>query len=318
MTKILVVEDEILIARDLQSSMQNMGYEVPEIAIAGEEALKKVAQIEPDLVLMDIHLKGDMDGIDAAAQIRARFSCPLIYLTAYADEPTLQRAKLTEPYGYLIKPFQERELKTTIEIALYKHDMEQKLQTAHSLLLQAHDRVERQVKELQGRDRLVRFQMSGPTLSEALEEILRVVQQVFEVGKAIVYQPAPSGNLEIAAAAGLSGPNVIVSGDQLGDKDLSDDGTDALATEVFRNSEPQIHVSAFAAAAPILYRDQALGVILVRDWGAAQPMDEEALQALCHLGEQSALLWRMARATEDLELGRIEVADLLELEAEED
>ena len=313
MTKILVVEDEVLIARDLQSSLGKLGYEVPEIAISGEEALQKAAEIQPDLVLMDIHLKGDMDGVDAAAHIQNRSQTPLIYLTAYADEPTLQRAKLTQPYGYLLKPFQERELKTTIEIALYKHQMEQQLQ-------QAHERVERHVKELEGRDRLVRFQMSCPALNEALEEILRVVGEVFAVDKVVIYQPDSSGDqLEVVAAIGISGPGSIVAGDQLTHQKIWPvDDTEALVAQVFRQPEAQLSVTADEAAAPIVYRDQTLGVILLPDLGAEHLIDDEALRAFYHLGEQSALLWRMARATEDLDHGRIEVEDLLELEVEED
>ena len=97
------------------------------IALSGEEALQKVEETGPDLVLMDIMLHGALDGVEAAAVIQARFDIPVIYLTACADEDTLQRAKTTVPYGYIVKPFQERELQITIEMALYKHKMERKL-----------------------------------------------------------------------------------------------------------------------------------------------------------------------------------------------
>jgi len=125
--QILVVEDEGIVAEDIQSMLEGMGYAVPAIAISGEEAVQKTAENQPDLVLMDIMLKGDIDGIEAAEQIRSHSHIPLIYLTAYGDGDTLQRAKITEPYGYILKPFQERELHTVIEIALYKHEMEKKL-----------------------------------------------------------------------------------------------------------------------------------------------------------------------------------------------
>lgn len=125
--KILVVEDEKIVAMDLKNWLKNLGYAVSAVVISGEEAIKKAAKTHPDLVLMDIKLRGDIDGIEAAEQIRAHFDIPVVYLTAYADYSTLQRAKITEPYGYILKPFEDRELHTIIEIALYKHKMERKL-----------------------------------------------------------------------------------------------------------------------------------------------------------------------------------------------
>jgi len=125
--QILVVEDEAIVAEAIQKKLQKLGYTVPSTASSGEEAIKIVEKINPDLVLMDIVLQGDMDGIEAAEQIRTRFNIPVVYLTAYSDEKTLLRAKITEPFGYIIKPFKERELQVAIEMALYKHEMERKL-----------------------------------------------------------------------------------------------------------------------------------------------------------------------------------------------
>jgi PAS domain S-box-containing protein len=125
--RILVVEDEIIIAEDIQRKLKKMGYVVPEIASSGEEAIKKIKENIPDLILMDIVIHGNMDGIETAGRIHSIFDIPVVYLTAYADEKTLERAKITEPFGYLIKPYKERELHVTIEIALYKHEMEKKL-----------------------------------------------------------------------------------------------------------------------------------------------------------------------------------------------
>ena len=124
-TKILVVEDERIVAKDLQRRLQRLGYTVCAIASSGQEAIEQVAQTTPHIVLMDIILQGPMDGVEAAEHIRARFNIPIIYLTAHADANTLQRAKATEPFGYLLKPFEAKALQTTIEMALYKHQMEQ-------------------------------------------------------------------------------------------------------------------------------------------------------------------------------------------------
>lgn len=132
--RILVVEDDHIVALEIQDGLQSLGYTVVGQTSTGEDAIEKTAEMQPDLVLMDIGLKGAMDGVEAAAEIGARFDVPVVYLTAYADEETLQRAKITEPYGYIIKPFRHRELHTAIDIALYKHKMERKLKESEQWL----------------------------------------------------------------------------------------------------------------------------------------------------------------------------------------
>ena len=110
--QILVVEDENIVAKDIEHRLKALGYHVPALASSGEEALKRAQETSPDLVLMDIRLKGTMDGVETAEELRRRFNIPVAYLTAYADANTLQRAKVTEPFGYILKPFEERELYT--------------------------------------------------------------------------------------------------------------------------------------------------------------------------------------------------------------
>ena len=125
--RIMVVEDEGIIAEDIQESLLEMGYNVTSVISSGEEALQRVEQERPDLVLMDVVLQGDMDGIEAARRIRSRMNVPIIYLTAYTDAKMLERAKATEPFAYMIKPFRERELHTNIEMALFKHELDRRL-----------------------------------------------------------------------------------------------------------------------------------------------------------------------------------------------
>src|SRR4249920_1075920 len=125
--RILVVEDQRLIAADIENTLKKLGYVVVGNVSTGEDAIGKSDQLRPELVLMDVHLRGEMDGIRAAEIIRDRFNVPVVYLTAYADEETILRAKKTTPFGYLVKPFNERELRATIEIALYMHQMERTL-----------------------------------------------------------------------------------------------------------------------------------------------------------------------------------------------
>ena len=117
----MIVEDEWTVAEDIKISLQNLGYTISSVTSSGKEAIQKAEEDRPDLVLMDIVLQGEMDGIEAANQIRSRFNIPIVYLTAYADDKVLERAKITEPSGYIVKPFINEDLKIAIEIALYKH-----------------------------------------------------------------------------------------------------------------------------------------------------------------------------------------------------
>jgi PAS domain S-box-containing protein len=121
--KILVVEDERIVAEDIKTKLEHVGYAVAGIASSGEGSIKKSEKYRPDLVLMDIVLEGKMDGIEAAAQILSRFNIPVVYLTAYSDERTLKKAKVTEPFGFIIKPFEAQDLFTAIEMALYRHQL---------------------------------------------------------------------------------------------------------------------------------------------------------------------------------------------------
>jgi two-component system, response regulator PdtaR len=122
---IFIVEDELIVADDLKLTLQNLGYTVTGMTQTGEIAIEQVPGYKPDLVLMDIQLGGSLDGIETADWIRTHLGIPVIFLTAHADDENLDRAKVTEPYGYIIKPYDERELRSVIEIALYKHRMEQ-------------------------------------------------------------------------------------------------------------------------------------------------------------------------------------------------
>jgi CRP-like cAMP-binding protein/AmiR/NasT family two-component response regulator len=123
--RVLVVEDEGLVAADLEEALESLGFEVCGVTASGDEAIILAQELKPDLVLMDIFIEGEKDGIEAASAIRERENIPVVYLTAHADDATLARAKVTEPYGYIIKPFEEVELRTALEIALFKHASEQ-------------------------------------------------------------------------------------------------------------------------------------------------------------------------------------------------
>ena len=131
---VLVVEDESIVSKDIQHSLKKLGYNVVGAASTAEKAIELAKLENPDIVLMDIMLKGDMNGIEAAGVIREQCAIPVIFLTAYADESTLSKAKVTEPYGYILKPFKEIDLHTTIEMAVYKHGKEQEVVKQRDLL----------------------------------------------------------------------------------------------------------------------------------------------------------------------------------------
>jgi len=139
--RILIVEDDRLMARITHDRLVEMGYRISGIVTSGEDAISSVKDDIPDLVLMDIRLNGEMDGIEAASQIHLNSNVPIIYLTAHADDGFLSRAKLTTPLGYILKPCEPATLKAAIEIALYRHSMEQQLEEERRRLQQALDEI---------------------------------------------------------------------------------------------------------------------------------------------------------------------------------
>lgn len=139
---IFIVEDETIVANDIKETLVGLGYEVKGIAKSGEIALEMVEKLRPDLVLMDIHLATKMDGVETAGKIHVLYDIPVIYLTAYADKELLDRAKITEPYGYVLKPYDERELHSVIEMSSYKHRIEREIKKRDSILFAVSSAVE--------------------------------------------------------------------------------------------------------------------------------------------------------------------------------
>ncbi len=132
--KVLIVEDEAIIALEIESSLQNLGYEVTSVVDTGQKAIEKAETDIPDIILMDIRIKGELDGIETAEVIRSRFGIPVIFSTAYLDEKRIKRAKITMPFGYVLKPIQERDLRVTIEMALYVAKIDVKRKNAEEAL----------------------------------------------------------------------------------------------------------------------------------------------------------------------------------------
>lgn len=176
MTKadVLVVEDEFIVSKDIQSSLKKLGYNVIGAAPSGERALELLTELKPQIILMDIMLKGEMSGIDTAEVVRDKYKIPVIYLTAYADEATLSKAKVTEPYGYILKPFKEIDLQTSIEMALYKHQKEQEVEkereSMYSLVENKETPVQKDFIFVKSNSKLIKLNIKDIYYIEALKD----------------------------------------------------------------------------------------------------------------------------------------------------
>lgn len=172
---ILVTEDESIVRKDIERSLQKLGYNVIGSADTGEKAIELAKDLKPDLALMDIMLKGDMTGIEAAQQIKKDRDIPVIFLTAYADEKTLNKAKITEPHGYILKPFKEIDIHTSIEMAMHKHGREKELKIESDLLKSiAAAKEDAEYLFLKHQSKLVRVNPSDIQFVEAMKDYVLV------------------------------------------------------------------------------------------------------------------------------------------------
>ena len=170
---IYIVEDESIVAKDIQNSLQKLGYNILGISNNGSDAIKNIVDLEPDIVLMDIMIKGNMTGIEVADIIKKEYNMPVIFLTAYGDEATLAKAKITEPYGYILKPFKEIDLRSSIEIALYKHKQDSFIQKERDYLynlVDDKDQIAKDIIFVKSNSRLVKVSLKDVFYVEALKD----------------------------------------------------------------------------------------------------------------------------------------------------
>ena len=216
--QILVVEDEMAIARDIRECLENLGYAVPAIATSGASAIEAATQLRPDLVLMDIRLKGEMDGTQAAGQIWTRLQIPIVYASGHSDTSTLQRAKATAPFGYILKPIEERELFVAIETALQRFELDKELQAREkwlSTILQGiGDAVI--VVDPQGRVKLINLvaeRLTGWTQAEAMgKAIAQVMPLIHEQTRRSIEHPTTAA-LQAGTAVYLSEQILLIAKD---------------------------------------------------------------------------------------------------------
>jgi DNA-binding LytR/AlgR family response regulator len=170
---IFIVEDESIVAKDIQNSLTKLGYNVVGFANNGKDAIEKITELMPDLILMDIMIKGPITGIEVSEKIKEKMNIPVIFLTAYADEGTLSRAKITEPYGYILKPFKEIDLHSTIEMAVYKHQKDSALLKERDFLYSLVENKDEKAKDIlfvKSNSRLVKVYLKDIYFVEALKD----------------------------------------------------------------------------------------------------------------------------------------------------
>jgi len=170
---IFIVEDESIVAKDIQNSLTKLGYNVIGFANNGKDAIEKITELMPDLILMDIMIKGPLTGIEVSEKIKEKMNVPVIFLTAYADEGTLSRAKITEPYGYILKPFKEIDLHSTIEMAVYKHQKDSALLKERDFLYSLVENKDEKAKDIlfvKSNSRLVKVYLKDIYFVEALKD----------------------------------------------------------------------------------------------------------------------------------------------------
>jgi len=286
-TRVLIVEDEVITGLDLRESLAELGYQVVGIAHTCEMAVELASVEKPDLVLMDIMLKGERDGIDATGEIRERWGIPVIFLTAYSDQDSLKRAQETVPWGYLIKPYNERELHVTIQMALYHSERERE----RVALMR---RLECQVSELRGQERLMRAQMQVESVEEAARIVLEVAVGVLgcEWGELSLSEGA--GGLSCRTFYGVVAKEMRIDADGL--------LAEGSGSGVVRSGDE--------LAVPLCYQEKRLGVM--RLGGVPDAAAEETRRALERLALEGGLVLDAAlvRMTLDLVEAGLSEADL--------
>ena len=249
--KVMIVEDERIVAEDIRRSLQNLGYGISSIVSSGEKAIDEAKEKSPDLVLMDIVLKGKMDGIEAASQIRSCFNIPVVYLTAYSDDIILERAKITEPFGYIIKLFNERELQTNIEIALYKHKIEKELKESREWFSTTLKSIGDAVIAADPKDRIIFMNHAAQKLTgwNIVEAMGKSIYEVYDISSP--EESMNTGEIELLCRDGLKrlieecrAPNMDEGGNIIGSVLVFRDITERRKAEkIFLDNERLLYMN---------------------------------------------------------------------------
>jgi len=228
-TKVLVVEDEKIVSKDIQLSLKKLGYTVVGTADTGEGAIEQATSMKPDLILMDIMLKGEMNGIEAATEIRKQLDVPVVYLTANTDGPTIQKAKETEPHGYIIKPFKEVDIHTAIEMAIYKHSKEAEVIKERDMLYNIAEGAKGETDHIfvKSNSRFVKLRLEDIYFVEALKDyvVINTLEKRYTIHSTMkdIEARLPGDNfmrvhrsfiINMERIAAIEQPNVILENDK--------------------------------------------------------------------------------------------------------
>lgn len=264
--KILIVEDEGITAEDIKDYLKSLDYDVLAICSTGEDAVEQARELSPDLVLMDIMLAGIVDGIQAAEIVREQYGIPVVYLTAYSDPQTLERAKITEPYGYVLKPFDQRDLQIAVEIALHKHSMLSKIQESQRWLSTTVASVHEALIAVDSSYRILTMNQAAEHLTgwKASEATGRIYTQVYTTCDAHTGEDLPPPihmALETGATVRRHGEAVLVA---RGGKVFTVDETASLILDEIKGVQGAVMVFRDASdrIAETDYRDDVIPAVL--------------------------------------------------------
>ena len=313
-SRILIVDDILKNIQVLGTILKQEGYQI-NVAQNGLQALEMVEKVTLDLILLDVMMP-ELDGFETCKRLKANpetRDIPVIFLTARtATEDIVQGFELGA-VDYISKPFNPTELLVRVHTHLTLYKLQKHLA---QLVEERTAQLQYRVRELDGRDRLVHLQMSCPTLPEVYEAILQITEQVLKVKKAAIYHPNETQDrLEMKAALGLSEPGVLQDEIQLnGEGTVALDDEDSPVAQTFLDHKPRVDGEQ-GTMVPILYNEKALGVLWVDTLTHGELDRQDELDSFWRLGQEAALTLWAAQVAADLETGRIDVAELLEIEA---
>ncbi len=324
--RVLIVDDTVQNIQVLGTVLREQNYQI-NVAQNGLQALESVEKVRPDLILLDVMMP-EMDGFEACKRLKANDETkdiPIIFLTAKVETEDVVHGFDLGAVDYVTKPFNATELLARVhthlelqrlrrELEEYNQMLEQKVQERTAELQVAHKKLQLQVKELDGRDKLGHAQTSCGSIGEGYERILEVLQEVLEVGKARIYREDESGaQLAVVAGLGLSGPGVLQQAEDLGEEPSVAAGSDSPVAQAFADGKP-LSGDEGEAVVPIAYGDHTLGVVSVEGMVSEDHEQSVLQEVLWRLSREAGTLCHALELNKDLEAGDIDVAALLDIE----
>lgn len=320
-SRVLIVDDTPKNIQVLGTVLKKENYQI-NVAQNGLQALDVVQKVKPDLILLDVMMP-ELDGFETCKRLKASDDTkeiPVIFLTAKTEQEDIIKGFELGAVDYVTKPFNSIELLARVHthLTLYKLQkrLEQLVAERTAQLAEANEKLEFQVRELEGRDKLVHIQMSNPTLQEAHEGIIQVIDDVLHDAKVKIYRPdADEKNLELKAALGLFGKGILHDGEEMElskTETISLQDSDSIFVQSFSDGKPKKENN--EAIIPVLYGEKALGVIWIGNIETSEEDQETVLNSLWRLAREAALVLRAAQVTSDMEAGDIDVDALLKMD----